>query len=261
MAQLKVGSTVGGILICSNPMTNEGDLIYGGASGLPTRLPAPVEGRILEMGPLSAPVWINRGVAQVAYNISSSVFTVPASAQIPIDNTKPQITEGTQWLTCNITPKSATNILHIKTFINYAVPTEPCLSSPSSISASPNSEGMVAALFNGSADALAATIFPLPRRMDGGYVQTVSLGNTSFSKSAEFSSGVGVGILEHIMVAGGVGSITFSVRVCSTMVKTIPGYPSPTYEFYDMYINGQKTGTRLFGGASQSGIIITEYRN
>lgn len=258
MAQLKVGSTVGGILICSNPMTNEGDLIYGGASGLPTRLPAPVEGRILEFGPASTPQWVNRGVAQVAYNISNSVFTVPASSQIPIDNTKPQITEGTQWLTCNITPKSATNILHIKTFINYAVPTEPLF-----FSTYPNSEGMVAALFNGSANALAATIFPLPRCMDGGYVQTASLsgGSTVVSKSAEFSSGVGVGILEHIMVAGGVGSITFSVRVCSTMVKTIPGYPSPTYEFYDMYINGQKTGTRLFGGASKSGIIITEYRN
>ena len=260
MAQLKVGSTVGGILICSNPMTNEGDLIYGGASGLPTRLPAPVEGRILEFGPASTPQWINRGVAQVVYNISGDLFTVPYNPQIPIDNTIPQITEGTQWLTCTITPKKDSNNLHIRTFINYSVPLEPW-GSDYFTPYTHKCEGLVAALFNGTANALAGTVLPIALHLDGNkIVFTTGTGATEY-KSLDRVGAINHGEFEHIMSAGTVGSITFSVRVCSTMFAEVPSWPLPTYTYYDMYINGQKTGTQLFGGASQSGIIITEYRN
>jgi hypothetical protein len=41
------------------PMTTEGDLIYGGVSGVPTRLPAGAAGQVLQAnGPAVAPTWV-----------------------------------------------------------------------------------------------------------------------------------------------------------------------------------------------------------
>ncbi|QNI34542.1 hypothetical protein H7849_11965 [Alloacidobacterium dinghuense] len=44
----------------TNPMTTEGDIIYGGASGTPTRLPAGTAGQLLQTdGTSAAPSWVN----------------------------------------------------------------------------------------------------------------------------------------------------------------------------------------------------------
>lgn len=46
----------------SNPMTTEGDIIYGGASGAPTRLAAGTSGQVLQTnGSSAAPTWVTGG--------------------------------------------------------------------------------------------------------------------------------------------------------------------------------------------------------
>lgn len=46
----------------SNPMTTEGDIIYGGASGTPTRLAAGTSGQVLQTnGSSSPPTWVSGG--------------------------------------------------------------------------------------------------------------------------------------------------------------------------------------------------------
>lgn len=41
----------------ANPMTTDGDIIYGGASGLPTRLPKGANGNVLVESPSTLPIW------------------------------------------------------------------------------------------------------------------------------------------------------------------------------------------------------------
>jgi hypothetical protein len=67
-----------------NPMTTEGDLIYGGASGAPTRLPAGTSGDVLQTnGSGSAPTWVapaTGGSGQTTVSGSTSgtaVFSQP----------------------------------------------------------------------------------------------------------------------------------------------------------------------------------------
>lgn len=50
----------------TNPMTTEGDLIYGGASGAPTRLPGGTAGQLLSTdGSAGPPSWINAPVSGI----------------------------------------------------------------------------------------------------------------------------------------------------------------------------------------------------
>lgn len=64
-------------------------------------------------------------ILQVAYadSVTSTGITTP---RIPYDNTIPQITEGTEILTCSITPKSATSYLLIEASINYSTGSTSC---------------------------------------------------------------------------------------------------------------------------------------
>lgn len=102
------------------------------------------------------------------------------AANIPNDNTIPQITEGTEILSASITPASATNILQVD-LICYG----------SEIANS--SDGVPFALFKDSgADAVAVA---------------VAMGVWS---SLNFSSGVAV--LRFRVVAGSTAATTFSVR-------------------------------------------------
>lgn len=56
----KISAAAGGPL--TNPMTTEGDIIYGGASGAPTRLPAGAAGQVLQTnGTSAAPSWVTGG--------------------------------------------------------------------------------------------------------------------------------------------------------------------------------------------------------
>lgn len=95
---------------------------------------------------------------------------------VPIDDTIPQITEGDQYLTQAITPKSATNILVIEAVLN--------------LSSSATQNTIVASLFQ---DATANAL--------GSNWQTSVVGGAPFQIC-----------LRHIMVAGTTSSTTFRIR-------------------------------------------------
>jgi hypothetical protein len=85
---------------------------------------------------------INNFVQMVNTTVTSPIAI---TAAIPVDNTIPQQTEGTEILTATITPQKLFNTLEIKVFLNYT---------------NINSELATCAIFQDSgADALAATCF------------------------------------------------------------------------------------------------------
>lgn len=111
---------------------------------------------------------------QVAYTASSAVAT--GTTLIPIDNTIPQITEGNEYMTLAITPKSSTNILVIQATI--------------SVSSSAAATWLVGALFqDATTNALAAMPVYQPTAQGGVCI-----------------------IITHTMVAGTTSSTTFRVR-------------------------------------------------
>lgn len=68
----------------NKPMTTGGDMIYGGASGLPTRLPNGSAGqRLVSAGGTSAPVWTTTtpGSVQVLTSGTAATYTTPAGAK------------------------------------------------------------------------------------------------------------------------------------------------------------------------------------
>lgn len=106
------------------------------------------------------------------------------TTQIPFDDTIPQNTEGTQFMSLAITPKSASNKLHIKVEIFLT---------------SSLANWLIVALFQDTiANALAAT---------AGHNPTNTAGR--------------IMTLEHEMVAGTTSSITFKVRAGTDGVATI----------------------------------------
>ncbi len=65
----------------TNPMTTEGDIIYGAASGVPTRLAAGTSGQVLQTnGSSAAPTWVNPGSGGALTQIAQQVVSgTPAS--------------------------------------------------------------------------------------------------------------------------------------------------------------------------------------
>lgn len=121
-------------------------------------------------------------VQQVVYVSSSAVNT--GTVTIPRDDTIPQITEGTEYLTLAISPKSATNILVIdfRGFFSFSA----------------SATDMHVALFqDATANALAATA---TREAGATFPTTIPL--------------------RHIMVAGTTASTTFRIRAGSSDVGT-----------------------------------------
>ncbi len=125
-------------------------------------------------------------VAQVTstnYDTAGSI-----TANIPVDNTIPQVTEGTELFTHSHTPKSATNILEIEVVVYGSVNSTP--------------GNWTAALFaDGAANAIAA----------GGYTET----------SGTQGDGVQCVVIRHKMTAGGTSAITFSVRAGENSTGTL----------------------------------------
>lgn len=122
-----------------------------------------------------------------AVQTASSLLTAVATGTtvIPLDDTIPQITEGDQYMTVSITPKSATNTLNINIFalIGHSTATAP----------------MIIALFqDATANALAAT------------------DNTSSATATAPSTFS----LQHTLTAGTTSSTTFRVRIGSNSAGT-----------------------------------------
>lgn len=121
-------------------------------------------------------------VVQVATTTSGAVAT--GTTLIPEDDTIPQITEGTEFMTLAITPKSATNRLYIR--IQAAVSTS-------------NTNSAVGALFqDATANALAAK------------ETYIAAGNAT-----------GILLIEYDMVAGTVASTTFRFRSGPAVTATL----------------------------------------
>ena len=106
------------------------------------------------------------------------------SSVIPLDNTIPQITEGTQFSACTITPTSATNKLRIR-FTSYATVA--------------GAAWVLTALFKDSgADAIQAT--------------TTYIGESTAARAI---------VLEHIMDAGSTSAMTFKIRMGPNSAATV----------------------------------------
>lgn len=121
-------------------------------------------------------------VVQVKNTLSGAVAT--GTTTIPLDDTIPQITEGTEFLTRAITPTSATNILKIDVVLNLTY----------SVSA-----WMIAALFqDATANALAAF---------NNYQQTGTAGNSI--------------VFTYWMLAGTTSATTFRVRAGGQTAGTV----------------------------------------
>jgi hypothetical protein len=113
---------------------------------------------------------------QMVQNVTTAVAT--GTTAIPRDDTIPQITEGTEFMTQAITPRSATNILVIEV-ISYLANSAVCT--------------IAAALFQDStANALAVGISPVPD------AAAVSIGRMVVTR--------------HEMVAGTTSATTFRLR-------------------------------------------------
>ena len=101
---------------------------------------------------------------------------VSSAAQIPVDNTKPQISEGAQILTLAITPKSATNKLKIEVLTHCYI--------------GGNNRSTIALFQDSTANALSASVV-----YDGGGTSEVN------------------NALTYYMTAGTTSSTTFTVRL------------------------------------------------
>jgi hypothetical protein len=138
--------------------------------------------------------------------IGSTTSLVTCSTALPIDDTIPQIGEGTSVLSGNYTPISASSVLAVGIQISAGFST-----------------GQIggAALFTGaSVNAIAAK---------AGYPNSAGIANLSFL---------------HEMASPGTNQITFSVRA---------GMASGT-----LYVNGNSSGTRIFGGVQKATLTVTE---
>jgi hypothetical protein len=108
---------IGSPSVIVNPMTTQGDVIYGGASGAPTRLPKGTASQVLTMNSgATAPEWQTPSsggkVAQIVETATTSEYYT--NATIPLDTTIPQNTEGAELMTVSITPTNANSKLVVE---------------------------------------------------------------------------------------------------------------------------------------------------
>ena len=90
----------------------DGELITFDSSGNPAYVGVGTAGEVLTSGGVGvAPTMRYTGVVQAVHTGSGAVAT--GTTIMPIDNTIPAITEGDEYMTVSITPKSATNRLVI----------------------------------------------------------------------------------------------------------------------------------------------------
>lgn len=124
----------------------QGDILYYGTSGAPTRLAPGTAGQVLQSGGAEAnPTWEDSSGGLIGYGYAekTAAQTISSAATIPIDDTIPQNTEGAEVLALAYTPNSATSklLINVKIWLMTAS----------------NNPDLTAALFvDSTADALAA---------------------------------------------------------------------------------------------------------
>lgn len=154
----------------------QGGLIVYGTDGAPTDLGAGTAGQVPVSGGAGANIaWGAATGKLVARTVNSKATLVTCTGSIPVDNTIPQNSEGTEFITISHTPASATNKLRISVVVPF--------------SATTSGTQKVLALFRDSvANALAAVV-------------------------GAFDAQGGPMVLEYEMVAGGTSAITFKARL------------------------------------------------
>lgn len=163
--------------------------------------------------------WGAKGVLQYV-SASNSAQTVIAST-IPYDTTKPQISEGTEIMTCNITPLSATSTLVFDILVNY--------NHNNGGSAGDGAEILALFLKTGTGagtDALAASAVRnrvYPAESVDGYL-----------------------CIHHEVVSGAASALTFSVNIGKATGLAVAS----------LTLNGAAAGT--LGGVNKSWMRITE---
>lgn len=160
----------------------QGDVFYQGASD-PARLAAGTSGQFLKtQGAAANPIWAWGSLVQVAVGSLATMTT--GTTVVPADDTIPQNTEGDEYLTVSITPKSASNTIEIDVTLLVGSQSQP----------------VVVALFQDStADALAA-VFEDPSSAN------------PFARVIRFV---------HRMTAGTTSATTFKVRAGVTTAGTL----------------------------------------
>lgn len=165
--------------------------------------------------------WGAKGVLQYA-SASTAATTSIVAATIPYDTTVPQISEGTEILTCTITPLSATSTLVFETCINFAT-----------------SNG-------GSAADIAAILSLFLKTGTGSSVSAIAATAVRINVSSANNHYDGYLILRHEMTSGAASALTFSLNAGAAAGL------APTA----MNLNGAATGT--LGGVNKSWMRITE---
>ncbi|MEW6303498.1 MAG: hypothetical protein AB1705_08515 [Verrucomicrobiota bacterium] len=132
--------------------------------------------RIVEGSTIKDYVLADRNVIQTVTNVTAT-YTATTSV-IPVDDTIPQNTEGTEILTLAITPTATTNELWIRATVPVA-------------NANNGGQTVVALFQDTTANALAATM----------------------KESASSSAHVNPCVIEHVMPAGTTSATTFKLRV------------------------------------------------
>lgn len=145
------------------------------------------------------------GVRQIVSSFQQSV--VSATTQLPADNTIPQNTEGTQFITTTITPQSSTSTLLLVASIGAMTP-----SATSTITS---------ALFrDSSTGAFAAGAVAISSGLTTFYALSASLSSGSTS-STTFKLRVGMNIAGTLFLNGYAGPTTYYGGVCQSGLTVI----------------------------------------
>lgn len=132
--------------------------------------------------------------------------TASGGGTIPLDNTKPQNTEGNQFITCSITPKSASNVLLIEVLLHLFTP---------------SSGAMIAALFQDStADALCADCVSISNTLVQIRLTHQMLAGTTSATTFKVKAGCNVGASTTYFNTDGTGSALFGGILNSSIVIT-----------------------------------------
>jgi hypothetical protein len=98
----------------TNPMTTAGDMIYGGAAGVPTRLANGTLGYALTAG-ASAPVWADvKGVSQTVANANTAIAAIHRGGMV----TRSQADSTARTYTIPANASVALEVGHITTIVN-----------------------------------------------------------------------------------------------------------------------------------------------
>lgn len=165
--------------------------------------------------------WGAKGVLQYA-SAGTTATTGITGATIPYDTTIPQIGEGTEVLTCSITPLSATSTLVIDARINFAT-----------------SNG-------GSAADIAAILSLFLKTGTGSSVNAIAASAVRVALVLTNNHYDGYIEIHHEMTSGAASALTFSLNA-GAAAGLVPAA---------MNLNGAATGT--LGGVNKSWIRITE---